>query len=124
MSSASLNLVVIKSPDIEALCGFYSALGLEFTKHAHGSGPEHYSAESGASVFEIYPQTDADSSTIATRLGFKVNLLDDLLPRLIQLGGKVVSPAKQSPWGKRAVVVDPIGHKVELVEAEATSTSS
>ncbi len=90
--------------------------GLEFTKHAHGSGPEHYSSDSQGIVFEIYPLPDAASSTTTTRIGFKVESLDDLLARVTQMGGKIISPAKDSPWGRRAVILDPIGHKVELVE--------
>jgi len=116
MASASLNLVVIRSPDIEVLCNFYSAFGLDFIKHAHGSGPEH-SAESGGVVIEIYPQSDA-ASTTGTRLGFSVISLDDLLTRLERKGGKVLSPAKDSPWGRRAVILDPIGHKVELLQRQ------
>jgi lactoylglutathione lyase len=118
MPAASLNLVVIRSPDIEMLSQFYSTLGLEFIKHAHGSGPEHYSAESAGIVLEIYPQADAAACTTATRLGFKVDSLDSLLPLLAERGANIVSPAKDSPWGKRAVITDPVGHKVELVEGK------
>ena len=62
MNDVSLNLVVIRSPDIERACRFYSALGLAFTKHAHGTGPEHYACEIGGIVFEIYPRKSEDDS--------------------------------------------------------------
>jgi len=116
MASPALNLVVIRSPDIDKSAAFYSALGITFSKHSHGTGPEHYASEGDGVTFEIYPEVDSASATTTTRLGFKVTDLDDLLPILVEKGGRIVSPAKDSPWGRRAVVVDPTGHKVELVQ--------
>src|SRR5687767_2205434 len=111
----SLNLIVIRSPDIDRACRFYSTLGLAFTKHAHGTGPEHYACELHGLVFEIYPRkSDADSTT-ATCLGFRVPSVDAAVASLQRLGAKVISPPKESPWGRRAVVEDPDGHRVELV---------
>lgn len=119
MDLPALNLVVIRSPDIEKAAVFYSALGIHFTKHAHGTGPEHYASEGAGLTFEIYPQGEAGLATTGTRLGFIVEDLDALLPALVEGGGRIASPAKDSPWGRRAVVVDPDGHKVELVQASA-----
>ena len=116
MNDVSLNLVVIRSTDIERACRFYTASGLAFTKHAHGTGPEHYACEVGGVVFEIYPRMSKEDSTSATRLGFRVMSVDDAVAGLQQLGAKVVSPPKESPWGRRAVIDDPDGHRVELTE--------
>ena len=116
MATSALNLVVIRSPDIDKSATFYSALGTTFSKHSHGTGPEHYASEGDGVTFEIYPEADSAGATTTTRLGFKVTDLDDLLPILVEKGGRVASPAKDSPWGRRAVVVDPTGHKVELVQ--------
>jgi predicted enzyme related to lactoylglutathione lyase len=33
-----------------------------------------------------------------------------------QLGAAVVSPPADSPWGLRAVLADPDGHRVEITE--------
>jgi lactoylglutathione lyase len=111
-----LNLVVLRAPDIEVAQQFYSLLGLSFTKHAHGSGPQHYVADTGTQVFEIYPQTNAEDSTRHVRIGFKVPALDATVGRLRAAGGKIISAPTDSPWGRRAVISDPIGHKIELVE--------
>lgn len=116
MPATALNLVVIRSPDIDKSAAFYSALGMTFSKHSHGTGPEHYASEEGGVTFEIYPEADSTSATTATRLGFKVTDLDSLLPILVERGGRIASPAKDSAWGRRAVMVDPTGHKVELVQ--------
>lgn len=55
MSEVHCNLLVIRSSKLERAAFFYEALGLRFTKHRHGSGPEHYAAQSTNQTFEIYP---------------------------------------------------------------------
>jgi lactoylglutathione lyase len=116
MSGPFLNLLVLRAPDIESTQRFYSLLGFSFTKHAHGGGPEHYAADTGSQVLEIYPQTGTESSTKSTRIGFRVRGVDKMVVRLVDGGATVISPAKDSAWGRRAVVCDPIGHKLELIE--------
>jgi predicted enzyme related to lactoylglutathione lyase len=117
VDTAQLNLVVIQSVDDERAARFYSALGLTFTRHRHGSGPEHYACESGPVVFEIYPARDEGDSTTGIRLGFRVASVADTVAALTVAGGTVVSPPKLSPWGLRAVIADPDGHRIELTEA-------
>lgn len=46
MSTPRLNLIVLRVADIDRAAEFYRLLGVEFTKHAHGSGPLHYAADS------------------------------------------------------------------------------
>ena len=91
-------------------------LDILFLKHRHGSGPEHLSAEIGSVVFEIYPRAGESDSTASTRIGFRVPSLDIAVARLTEFGVTVVSPPKDSPWGRRAVVNDFDGHRVELTE--------
>jgi predicted enzyme related to lactoylglutathione lyase len=100
---------------------FYKLLGLDFTPHRHGNGPEHYACELGKLVFEIYPCASKTQDTSATRIGFRVNSLDALVTNLQESGVTIISPPKDSPWGRRAVVDDPNGHRVELVEAKQGS---
>lgn len=59
-----LNLVVIRSADLDRSESFYRTLGLTFTRHRHGAGPEHLSCELGPLVFEVYPRvaSPAESS--------------------------------------------------------------
>jgi hypothetical protein len=118
MNSALLNLGVIRSADLERSARFYAILGLTFTRHRHGNGPEHLTSELGALVFEIYPRLGEGDSTASTRIGFRVHSIDDVVKRLQEIGIVLVSPAKDSPWGRRAVVDDFDGHRAELVETE------
>ncbi len=117
-----LNLVVIRSQDIDAAAAFYQALGLLFTKHSHGTGPEHYSSELCGLVFEIYPLADGQPPTAAARVGFEVEDVDSLVLLLItEAGATLVSEPRDSPWGRRAVVRDLDGHSVELVSRHNAS---
>lgn len=108
------NLLVIRSPNIERAVTFYESIGIRFERHSHGKGPEHYASETNGFVFEIYPQSD-EVATTSTRLGFSVDSVDGCLELLRKLDVDIVSPAKDSPWGRRAVVRDLDGHTVELV---------
>ena len=111
-----LSLVVIRAQDIDLLATFYEALGLRFTKHRHGKGPEHLSSTIGEMVFEIYPSEGANQSTTATRLGFSVPSLSTALDKLQGLNVTVLAQPSETEFGRRAVVKDFEGHKVELYE--------
>src|SRR2546430_1926051 len=116
MPTPKLNLVVIRVSDIEAAHRFYSALELSFAKQAHGKGPTHYASDEGSVVFEIYQQIGTDDATSSVRLGFKVTDVSEAVSCVQNMARKFISPAKESPWGLRAVVEDPFRHKNELLE--------
>jgi lactoylglutathione lyase len=111
-----LKLVVIRAQDVDRLAAFYAVLGLHFTKHRHGKGPEHLSTAVGDTVFEIYPSNGSNESTASTRLGFSVPSLTDAVGQLRGLNATVLVEPSDSPFGRRAVVKDFEGHKVELYE--------
>ena len=112
-----LNLVVIRSVDLDRSEAFYGALGLFFDRHSHGSGPEHLATDpyKDGYVFEIYPANEQVGSTKGTRIGFNVDAVDAYVDELVAAGGKITQAPHDSEWGRRAVVTDPDGHKVELV---------
>jgi predicted enzyme related to lactoylglutathione lyase len=107
-------LIVLRSRDLDQAHAFYRALGLSFVRHSHGNGPIHLASESGGQVFEIYPLTDESGPTTSTRVGFSVPSVDATYASLLAAGGTSVNPPKDSPWGRRAVVSDPDGHRIEL----------
>ena len=79
MSDIQLNLVVIRASNLERAVAFYRLLGLDFVKHRHGNGLEHFACDLGTVVFEIYPRTSEADSTSATRLGFRVASVDEAI---------------------------------------------
>ena len=112
-----LNLVVIRSENIERAAQFYQAMGLLFTRHRHGSGPEHYTSEVDGVVFEVYPLSPKSTPTVGTRIGFRVDSTDEIVELLVQVGATVIDPPTDSEWGRRAVVRDLDGHVVELTSS-------
>ncbi len=69
-------------------------------------------------VFEIYPKRDDRDETTKIRIGFQVESIDSILAQLDGFEFKLVSEPKASPWGRRAVIDDPEGHRIELTEAK------
>lgn len=114
MPNSRFNLLTICSTDIDRAVVFYQALGLRFSRHAHGAGPEHYCSEDAGVIFEIYPLQPGKTPTVDTRLGFAVDSVDSVADRLSAIGAHVVSGPRESPWGRRAVLTDFDGHRVEL----------
>ncbi|TWT38864.1 VOC family protein [Blastopirellula retiformator] len=108
------NLFVIRASNLDAAEIFYQALGLQFDRHAHGAGPIHLATETPGQVFEIYPLSSDDSPTTSARVGFAVADVDATYTALLEAGGSSVSSPRDSPWGRRAVVADPDGHRVEI----------
>lgn len=117
MNDVSLNLVVLRSSNLAGAVAFYSHLGLRFMAHRHGNGPEHFAAEVSGAVFELYPLSPAGLSTLGTRIGFRVASVDAALAALNDYPNAIVTPAKDSEWGRRAVVTDPDGHRIELLQS-------
>ena len=118
MAETTLNLVVIRASEMEKLAQFYQQIGLTFTKHRHGSGPEHYSAEMNGCVFEIYPRRNETDSTTSVRLGFRVADIGTLIRTLAEAGIKIVADVAESEWGRRAVVETRTGIVLNLFRRE------
>ena len=113
-----LNLLVLRSQDIDRLSKFYTLLGMNFERHRHGAGPEHYSSEDAGIVLEIYPTKHDDRGSSPLRFGFSVDGIDALHAELLDAGASEVVPPSDSEWERRSVVDDPDGHRLELVQGE------
>ncbi len=109
-----LNLLVIRSPDIDRAAIFYQTLGLLLDLHSHGSGPEHFVAVVDGLAFEIYPLLKGQLPTTDARLGFTVDSVDELVPLLERAGAAVTVRPHDRDGGRHAVVTDFDGHRVEL----------
>ncbi|MDX1946943.1 MAG: VOC family protein [Pirellulaceae bacterium] len=111
----AMNLLVIEVREMVVAMQFYESLGLVFELEQHGRGPQHYSAKVGSTIFEIYPR-DTEAISARVRLGFEVASLDKAVNALRSRAAKVLKEPGDSPWGRRAVVEDPDGNRVELLE--------
>jgi hypothetical protein len=110
-----VNLLVIRSPDIDRAVTFYQRMGMLFHRHSHGNGPEHYASDISGFVFEIYPQRNADDVTTNARFGFNVDDVDGVIELLREVDATILTQPTDTEWGRRAVVKDFDGHTIELV---------
>jgi lactoylglutathione lyase len=114
----ALNLLVLPCKNLDETAAFYNKLGITFDRHRHGTdlkpGPEHLAAELTGCVLEFYPATTTPSQSI--RIGLKVPNLDATITSFQDAPEAILSPPKPTPWGRRAVLKDPDGHKIELSE--------
>ena len=115
MVGTNLNLLVLKASDPAALAKFYSRFGLRFALEQHGRGPEHQACVMDNSVLEIYPLLDEGEKSIGVRLGFPVPSIDMATAGLDPASDFLLLPS-DTKWGRRCVIRDPEGHKIELVE--------
>ncbi|HEY4258933.1 MAG TPA: VOC family protein [Schlesneria sp.] len=111
----SLSLVVIRVSDITRSAEAYSVLGMTFQQEQHGNGPVHCSGAVGGTILELYPATERSPVT-SCRLGFAVACVDDVIAKWRESGGEINVEPTDSPSGRRAVVTDPDGHKIELTQ--------
>jgi predicted enzyme related to lactoylglutathione lyase len=114
-----LSLLVLRSEDPPALARFYGALGLSFQAERHGAGPEHLACEANGCVFEIYPATAARPRTNNVRFGFTVRDLASACRAAEQAHGRVLKAPSTGPQGLRAILKDPEGHTLELLQQAA-----
>lgn len=59
-------------------------------------------------VFELYLATAEQPVATSTRLGFAVAEVDSLIAALSAAGAAILSQPRDSEWGRRAVVIDPL----------------
>ncbi|WP_372365337.1 VOC family protein [Candidatus Uabimicrobium sp. HlEnr_7] len=90
----SINLIVIKTPDIKKTKAFYELLGLSFEQEKHGSGPIHFSCAIQQCIFEIYPTNKTGCHT--TRLGFSASSIDSLTEKINKAGYQIVKKPKKT----------------------------
>lgn len=95
---------------------FYSALGLRFIRERHTNGREHYVCQLGSMLLELYPSSQLPPGEPAVGLGFRVASVDDAVIAAQKEGGEIAKGPHDSAWGRRAVLRDPDGYAVELLQ--------
>jgi hypothetical protein len=102
------SLIVVYTNHLRECAEFYVSLGLPLRLEQHGNGPEHYAAELGPTVFEVYPASDRRPPTGSLRLGFR--LPEHAVVRRLRPG--------------RHLLTDPDGRTVELEIIEGTNINA
>jgi predicted enzyme related to lactoylglutathione lyase len=112
-----LSLLVLKTHQPDQLRDFYQDLGLTFQEEQHGKGPVHFSTTIGQTVLEIYPLTKSvEKADTSTRLGFRISGLEQVIFQVKEKGRHILSEPQHQEWGFTAIVKDPDGRSIELIE--------
>ena len=56
-----MDVLVIRSTQMDRVKDFLTELGLEFVQEKHGNGPVHYACERNGFVPEVYPASKTES---------------------------------------------------------------
>lgn len=128
----ALNLLVLRTHDIERSRRFYEAIGLRFQFSDYGYGARSMQGPvppDAPLVLDVKregkppPQTYLEIHTLSTeeaiprqQIGFFVGSVDAAVKAAIEAGVTVLSKPANWPYGRRAAVADPDGHRVELSE--------
>jgi catechol 2,3-dioxygenase-like lactoylglutathione lyase family enzyme len=129
----ALNLVVLRTHDIERSRRFYEAIGLkfQFSEYGYGARSMHGPVPPDAPlVLDVKqagippPHTYLEIHTLSKdeaiprqQIGFFVGSVDAAAKAAVEAGGALLSKPASWPYGRRAAVADPDGHRVELSEA-------
>ena len=129
----ALNLIVLRSRDLDRSRRFYEALGLRFQPMDYGHGasgmngpvPPDAPLVLNAKTEGVPPPTTyleinewrSDEPIPRHQIGFFVESVDDAIAAVVKAGGELLTAAADWPYGRRAAVADPDGHRIELSEA-------
>jgi lactoylglutathione lyase len=128
----ALNLLVLKTHDIERSRRFYEAMGLRFQPFTYGCGADsiqgpippnaplilNVKTEGTPPPFtnlEIHT-APKDTEICKMQIGFFVGSVLSAVRAGINAGGTLLSKPAKWPYGVRAALADPDGHRVELSE--------
>ncbi|MER7348826.1 VOC family protein [Streptomyces aurantiacus] len=108
------------TPDLDRLVAFYQQLlGAEETARVPDEGPTFFvDLRIKGSDLGIVADKNVELGTPQRMLlSVAVDAVDELLPRVEALGGTVLGPANDMPWGQRvAHIQDPDGNAVNLAQ--------
>jgi predicted enzyme related to lactoylglutathione lyase len=120
---------VIVTPSLPLLLAFYKALlGAVEISRMPEDGPAFYvGLQLGNAELGVVADGDADV-TVPQRILLNVNVADlgvgdveSLLEHVEALGGRVLGPPNDMPWGQRvAHILDPDGNTVNLTEPSSS----
>ncbi len=113
-NNLGVDLIVIRSDNMEKAAEFYAALGLSLIRHSHPPCGEHFSSTGSGCVFEICARRENQAPTTSVVLGFKVADLDLAVQAALQHGGTLRRAPEVAEWGRMATIRDLDGHTVIL----------
>lgn len=110
--------ITINTSHLQDMLAFYRIIGFQFTASKVEKGSEVLRAEHQGVEFSLYSINNVKNSVIPSlQLGFKITDLDHAIEALIKVPGTVcILGPTDMPDGRKAIVLDPDGHSIELCQ--------
>lgn len=110
--------ITINTPHLPDMLGFYQIIGFQFTASKVDKGSEVYRAQRDGLEFSLYSIKSAQKPLIPSlQLGFTITNLDKIVSDLVKIPGVIsILDPTELPHGKKAIILDPDGHSIELSE--------
>lgn len=116
--SLLITSITITTPQLQDMLGFYRIIGFQFAAAKVDKGSEIYRAHHNGVEFSLYKTVNAQKSQVpGLQLGFMVSDLAGTVEKLKAISSVtcILDPTEM-PDGKKAIMIDPDGHAIELSE--------
>lgn len=110
--------ITINTTQLQGMLGFYRIIGFQFVASKVDKGSEVHRAVHNGVEFSLYNISNPQKSQIPSlQLGFKITDLERTVQQLVNVPGAMcILDPTDMPDGKKAIVLDPDGHSIELCE--------
>jgi lactoylglutathione lyase len=112
--------LILVAADARTTAAFYQAVGsIELLPEQHDDDPVHFVAELGGCHFAIFDAREPGTAPRPgmageTMAGFRVTSVEEAVEAARGLGARVIQEPDDYPWGRRALLEDPDGRRVEV----------
>ncbi|NUN06391.1 MAG: VOC family protein [Bdellovibrio sp.] len=116
--SLLITSITISTPHLQDMLSFYRIIGFQFTASKVDKGSEMHRATHNAVEFSLYAAANCAKAQVPSlQLGFKISELEKTVEQLTQVPGAMcILDPTDMPDGKKAIVLDPDGHSIELCQ--------
>lgn len=116
--SLVLTSITITTMHLQDMLKFYQIIGFDFKTNKIDKGGVIYRAVHSGVEFSLYSIENAQKVQIPNlQLGFRVTDLEKSVAQLNQVSGAMcILDPTEMPDGKKAIMIDPDGHSIELTE--------
>jgi lactoylglutathione lyase len=118
---AGVGALIIETADVDRSVSFYRTVaGLDLQREQHDPDDEvHFAVDVDGCHVAIFGGDQAGTAPAAraageTMVGFAVGSVEVAVEAARSLGARVLQEPEDYPWGRRALVEDPDGRRVEV----------
>ncbi|KYG60966.1 lactoylglutathione lyase [Bdellovibrio bacteriovorus] len=116
--SLLITSITLNTSQLQNMLVFYQIIGFQFTSTKVDKGSEMQRALHNGVEFTLYANKNVEASRVPSlQLGFKVTNLVETVEKIKAVPGAMcILDPTDMPDGFKAIVLDPDGHAIELIE--------